>query len=348
MACNKSLGLDIGGANLKAADGCGRACSLPFALWREPHQLATRLSVLRSELDRISGRHAKWDVLAITMTGELCDCFTSRSEGVHAILEAVDRVFPDTSKLVWSSRGDFLTFDQARVRPLEVASANWLATAHLCSRFLSSGEDAIVIDIGSTTTDLTPIRGGTPVPFGRSDLERLRSSELIYRGIRRTPLMALAEHVFFQGRFTNIMAERFATTEDVYLVLGDLPERPHETETADGRPATRQFALQRLARMVGTDAGLHDEADLLDLARQFDAAMCRQLRNALWRVMARSLPGSKPKAFLCGSGEFLARRVVEESGLEFSEVVALSERFGPAVSECICAYAVAVLAEGTR
>src|SRR5581483_10934353 len=40
------LGLDIGGANLKAAHSTGQAASVPFALWRDPERLADQLHLL--------------------------------------------------------------------------------------------------------------------------------------------------------------------------------------------------------------------------------------------------------------------------------------------------------------
>ena len=71
---------------------------------------------------------------------------------------------------------------------------------------------------------------------------RLRSSELIYTGAKRTPLCALMDH--------ESMAEFFATTEDCYVLLGKLPEKPNARETADGRPMTQAYAHYRIARMI--------------------------------------------------------------------------------------------------
>src|SRR5438477_275211 len=81
------LGLDVGGANLKAAHTDGTARSRPFALWKEPAALAERLRSLRGEFPA-------FDRLAVTMTGELCDCFATRREGVRHILNAVAAVVP--------------------------------------------------------------------------------------------------------------------------------------------------------------------------------------------------------------------------------------------------------------
>src|SRR5687767_897273 len=77
------LGLDIGGANLKAAHTDGTALCRAFPLWRTPDRLA-------SELQRLLADLPAHDVLAVTMTGELCDCFATRAEGVAAILHSVE------------------------------------------------------------------------------------------------------------------------------------------------------------------------------------------------------------------------------------------------------------------
>src|SRR5262249_10334863 len=73
------LGLDIGGANLKAAHSGGNVRIQPFPLWKHPGELT---EVLRELVDSMPAA----DVLAVTMTGELCDCFDSKRQGVLAIL----------------------------------------------------------------------------------------------------------------------------------------------------------------------------------------------------------------------------------------------------------------------
>src|SRR4029453_7556119 len=98
------LGIDIGGANLKAATADGGALSVPFALWGEPQQLAKRLRVLV--------RQFAADHLAVTMTGELCDCFATKREGVRAILDSVVRAAPKRSIQVWSTCARFVTADK--------------------------------------------------------------------------------------------------------------------------------------------------------------------------------------------------------------------------------------------
>jgi probable H4MPT-linked C1 transfer pathway protein len=346
------IGLDIGGANLKAADGRGWARSVPFALWREPQNLARRLTKLLELAPpspeaslRASGIDSGRKV-ALTMTGELCDCFATKREGVEQILRSVLAVVEQRQVLVWSNGGEFLSVDQAIKRPLEVASANWLATAVYCANWLRQREDALLIDVGSTTTDLIPIRAGRPQPRGRTDLERLAADELVYRGMLRTPVAALAEFVSLRGRRVNLSAELFATTWDVYLLLGQLPEESDSTDTADGRPATIASAHARLARMVCADAEVLSLAEVTDIARQLDQGLRRQLRGALWRVRAHAGLDGPVTGILAGSGELLARAMLADAGFELAEVISLTERLGPQISCAICAHAVACLAGG--
>jgi probable H4MPT-linked C1 transfer pathway protein len=319
------LGLDIGGANLKAADPHGIARTVPFALWKQPGKLPHALRALLAALPPA-------DALAVTMTGELCDCFASKREGVNAILDAVLAVAQSSPVRVWSTQGRFLSPQQARQTPLEVASANWHALATFHARFVPQGT-GLLIDVGSTTTDLLPLRDGRPVPQGWTDPERLRSGELVYLGVRRTPLIGLMAGA----------AELFATVHDVFLVLGEAPEDPADSETADGRPATLSCAHARLARMLCGDLETTTEQERLDLAREVRWRLMMRLAFAI-EAVARRLPQMPGRVILSGSGEFLAREALyRQEAIPPGDLVSLANSANPAVSTAGCAHAVAML-----
>lgn len=322
------LGLDIGGANLKAAHSDGSARLTPFALWKQPERLADALRELVASLPPPA-------LVAATMTGELCDCYASKCQGVRAILQAIDAVRGRLPALVWRTDGRFAGLEDARAEPLSVAAANWVALATFAGRY-AEADVAVLLDVGSTTTDVVPLVKGMPVPVGRTDRERLASGELIYTGVRRTPVCAL-----LGGRGA---AEWFATTLDVYLLLGEIHERPEDCDTADGRPATLGAAHARLARMVGGDAeGLRVE-EAVELARRIAERQVRLIRAGVRRVLSR-LPTPLRAVILSGSGEFLARRVVAGvPTLQDANVVSLADRLGAERSASACAYALAMLA----
>jgi len=332
-----ALGLDIGGANLKAADSRGRTLCRPFPIWKEPDRLAMELQSMLAFFPDVTD-------LAVTMTAELADCFSTKAEGVARILEQTERAAAGRACRVWSTSGEFLDPAAACAHPMEVAAANWHALATWVGRHHTTS-NAVLMDIGTTTTDLIPIRGGRPVTRGRTDVERLLSGELCYSGIRRTPLCAVAPAVPFRGVPCPLAAELFATTLDLYLLCGDLPEAPDDRETANGQPATRQAAWDRIARQLCGDRDEVPWEAALDIARFLADVQQQQLSGALTRVL-KTLDAECVQVILSGSGAFLARRLADATEeLAKAERVALNERLSPGIAESACAYALAHLAQ---
>src|SRR5688572_21625103 len=154
------LALDIGGANIKAADGRGYAHAYPFALWREPSLLAQQVRTAISEAPPC-------DHLAVTMTGELADCFESKAAGVRFILEAVQTGSDNRHTRVYLVDGRFVTPPVALTMPQLVAASNWHALARFAGRY-AQAPAALVIDVGSTTCDIVPLENGKPRPLAGS------------------------------------------------------------------------------------------------------------------------------------------------------------------------------------
>ncbi len=329
------LGLDIGGANLKAADTRGWARTVPFALWRNPDGLAQALRELISQ----APAHER---LAVTMTGELCDCFRSKAEGVEKILAAVREVARKRDVAVYLCNGQFVSVPDAIEEPLLAAASNWRAIAELACRCVGE-RDAVLVDIGSTTTDVIPIESGRVASRGYTDTERLLSRELVYSGVGRTPVCALTQLLPLRDAMCPVAAELFSTTADVYVLLGDVCEDPAATWPADGRPLTADLSKERLARQVCADANSLSRDELIKMAAYVRAAQQSQL-GAAFKHVARSLAGGRPCFVTSGSGEFLAQAVVA-SEFQDCPVNSLADGYGQAVSQCAAAFAVAVLAK---
>jgi (4-(4-[2-(gamma-L-glutamylamino)ethyl]phenoxymethyl)furan-2-yl)methanamine synthase len=330
------IALDIGGANIKVAHGDGQARTVPFEVWKRPDELASVIAALAATLPRS-------DRVALTMTAELCDCYPTKSAGVNAILDAVDAGLPGRPVGVWGVDCEFHLVPEIRGQPSLAAAANWLALAILAARLIPD-HPGLLIDIGTTTTDLIALEGGSVAARGRSDTERLQNGELVYAGVRRTPVCALATELPLRGIPTGLAAEIFASTLDVYLTLGDVESNPADLSTADGRPATIEAARDRLARMVCADIDSVSAADALGLAQAADRCLIERLVQCALRS-CRPTIGRPTAAVVAGSGEFLARRlarlVIEPGG----SILSLKEAWGPVASSAGCAYALVELAK---
>ena len=238
---------------------------------------------------------------------------------------------------VYTVDGRFLTPLEARQSPLEVAAANWAATAR---QVATHYPDALLIDIGTTTTDIIPIVAGDVVAVGRTDPARLASGELVYSGVLRTPAEAMADHVVIGGEAVAVSAEGFALAGDVHVWRGDLDPADYSVPTPDGRPSTREFAGERLARVICADRELLDHAAVSALADSLASAQVARIARAIDRVHRRH--PSLRRAVVTGLGAFLGAAAARACGLE---VVTLAAELGDAAARCAPAVSVALLLE---
>lgn len=333
-------GWDIGGAHVKLAllDERGELLTVkqrPCPLWKGCDHLAAVLS----ELDQTHGladcRHA------VTMTGELADGFADREQGVRAIVATIGRHFGFDRIEVFAGPAGFIGgADVAPSDTLAIASANWLASVFWLADRLP---DALFIDIGSTTADLLLIENGRPRIEGYTDYQRLISGELLYTGVVRTSVMALASAAEFNGRQQGLMAEHFATTADIYRVTGDLREHHDQTESADGAEKTPQASARRLSRLTGYDFA---EADW-PLWRTFAEHLKGVQKQTVARAaLARLHHAARPPVWVgAGVGRFLIKEIAGEMGYayrDFSELLAVPNRHSSPLDAADCAPAVAL------
>lgn len=339
------LAFDVGGANIKAADGLGWTHAEPFPLWRQPADLPAALA-------RIAARRSPRRIVA-TMTGEIADCFPSRQVGVERIIDALTfaatAVSPPADLGIYLVDGSIASASAARARWHTAAAANWHAMARLTAAHAPTGR-ALAIDVGSTTTDIVMLQDGRPAPLARDDVGRMASGELVYTGVERTPVAAIVRSLpwpaaALPGRPRRpIAAERFADSRDVWLLLGELPEEPGCTDTPDGAPATRDAARARLARMLLADPGDFSAADAQAAAEWCAEAQTRLVARAVARVATSS--GSRPTSMVVsGHGGCLARRAIDRLGWNLP-VVSLPDVIGPGAARAAPAHALALIGRG--
>ena len=344
MPADFVLGWDIGGAHLKVAaiDRKGRVvkvAQLPCPLWLGPDLLDDAIAMALAQMPEAS-------LHAVTMTGELTDSFRNRAQGVKAILARFARRAPVERTYIYAGAAGFLTPKDARQKTDAVASANWAASAQVVANLLP---DALFLDIGSTTTDLIPIREGMLEVRGLSDADRLACEELVYTGVVRTPIMALANRIPFDGQWIPAMAEYFATTADVYRLTGELPEGADQLPAADNGGKTVRDSARRLARMIGRDLESASLAKWKQCAHDLAGLQLLQIRQACDRVLSRTIDQSPVVG--AGTGRFLAAKLAAHFGRpyrDFDSLIDVMPDTASRASNCAPAVAVALLVHGRK
>ncbi|MEY2689398.1 MAG: hypothetical protein RL375_3597 [Pseudomonadota bacterium] len=354
------IGWDVGGAHLKAAllrDGeLVDVAQWPCPLWLGQDRLSQAVAQARHRWPGVieQARHG------LTMTAEMVDLFPDRASGVAALAaqlaqELTGSATPPVDRLAWyagpadvgggemAATATWLCSRDTAAQWRRLASANYLATASLAAAVLGDG---VLVDIGSTTTDLIAFGGGSVLSLGQGDAGRLASGELVYQGVVRTPLIALAQRVPFGGQNVSVMNELFATSADVYRLTGELDDAHDQQPTADGAAKTPEATRQRLARLLGRDAADADPERWLDLARFWRERQLAELAQGLQRVAhASRLPGQAPLV-AAGCGAFLVAELARDLGrpaLSFgAEVLGLAPGHALTGWAQVCAPAVAV------
>lgn len=304
-------GWEVGGAHVKAARAAVRGGALrdrrlvvrPFALRPGLADLPEMLRALGDQLGVVDG-----DPMGVTMAADLSDAFRSRRDGVRHVLEAFRRAFPRSGPQALSVRGELVDIAEVLARPLDFVSTSWVASALLAARHV---RDGVLVDVGSTTTDIVPVRDGRLAAEGRSDTARLAAGELVATGVAGSDPSTLAGMVPLRGRWCRVAGERFTVMADVYLALARLPEAAYTCPTPDGRPKTREAALERLARLIGADREQLTEEELLKIAVYLAERHLRLLSDGLVQVLSRQQYGYGLPVVTAGAGAFLAAAAAE-------------------------------------
>ena len=282
------IGLDIGGVNTKAVwrDGDAlRTILRPYDVVRDREALT---AIVRDVMAELAGEPP--ELVALTMTAELSDAFRTKREGVGFVLDAVEAAVP-RRVLILTTAGALVTLAEARARPLDVAAANWMASALAVG---ARHPDALMLDVGSTTADVIPIAAGRVAAEGRTDLDRLLAGELVYTGALRTNLATIAPRVPIRERWCLVASEQFAISGDVHLILG--------------RAASVECARERVARLVCADMEQLEPAEVETIAAYLHTEQVRQIEAAVRRVSTDSA------VVALGVGAFLARAVAKRLG----------------------------------
>ncbi len=356
------LGIDIGGANLKVADGMSFAATYSFELWRHPETLLHRLRQLFAE-------SPPCDHVVATMTGELADCFENKAEGVAHIVEALEHAAAGRHLRFYATGGKFVTAQVAVQHPATVAASNWHGLARFASRYKAPSTDGILIDIGSTTTDIVPLVADAADICGSTDTQRLSTGSLVYTGVSRSPVCAVARSVPYRGSWLPVAQECFATMRDVYLVTGECAADDRDCATADGRPATKACARARLGRTICADEAEFHHKDAAALAMAVREQQVATIRAAINAMFDRIGAGDELTIVISGKGEFLARRALAANKAATAEahlsahdspgatpcldrthatIVSLHQELGAQISIAATAYAMATLAQEQR
>ncbi len=340
------VGWDIGGAHIKAAvldssDTISNVYQVPCPLWRGIEFLKKAIAEILKKIPEKSCSHV------ITMTGELVDLFENRDQGVAKIIQVMQDSITGSELKVYAGLEGFLAPGQInRSHYKAIASANWLASASLTADKIKTG---LFIDIGSTTTDILVLADHKVQAIGLTDYQRMISAELVYTGIIRTAVMAVAQSAYFKGQNMGLMAEYFATMADVFRLTGELNEAHDQTDTADGAEKNIPASAKRLSRMTGYEYSENDLPLWRQFAQNIKSQQKDKIKQACEKHLSRNYLSNGDLFIGAGVGRFLVKQIADDLGYPYLDFSALCEQkithSNINTADCAPAVSVALLSE---
>ncbi len=312
----KIAGFDIGGANTDVAvvdfDESGNIVAVETAFIYLP--MWTKKDMLTDALNNILGSNRdKIEAVGVSMTAELVDAYKTKKEGVLDIAQKSEATFAKKVPMGFIGLNGVMDISELRKDPMNAAAANWIATAPLAAKI---DANCILIDTGSTTTDIIPIKNGEECAMGRSDLERLKTGELVYSGTLRTNIAALVEKVPLDGLMMRVASELFAVTADIHMVLGNISKEEYTSDTMDGAGKSIEECMRRISRVVCADLDTLNPDEIIVIAEYVYSTQVERISEALLEVSVRN---NISNVVTTGLGmDIIGAKACEVAGLKYT------------------------------
>jgi probable H4MPT-linked C1 transfer pathway protein len=326
------MGLDIGGANTKAAllnlqdkkviESFSYIEYFPF--WEKTlKQFPEMLVRLKQHLiENNTFQLEDIEYYAITITAELSDAFQTKREGIHTILDALESVFGKYKLKFINNEAKFIDFDRVKANYSSISAANWASTALFLGKYIPQ---CILIDAGSTTIDIIPILDSVPVPQGNDDISRLINHELIYTGGLRATIPSITHHVPYKNKKIRVSFEKFALISDVHRILNNISEDEYINDTADNRSKSLENCYARLSRVICMDRETISTEDLDGIANFIYKKQLDIIKREIEAFMNNTSSNysqftQEPKFVITGlSADFLIRKALQDLG--FTDII---------------------------
>ena len=289
----KFLGIDIGGAHIKIV-GLNDEKKINFVdykkfyLWKEKKKITRIIQYINSISSKIT-------LCGITMTGELCDVFENRHLGAQFIFQNCENL--KMKKKFYTISKNIFT---KKLHTKNIISMNWHAVARFISKKI---KNAIIIDFGSTTTDISIIKDHKIKNQNFDDFSRLNNHELLYTGFTRTPIIGITDRLIFNKKKISIIPEFFSNTSDLYRIKKQLKKKIDIDETSDQRGKSIKLSKERLARNLGFDYNNKRSKLISSICNELIKIQLQKILNYINHNKLKFKLKTSTPLFVCGIGQ---------------------------------------------
>ena len=321
-------GVDIGGFHVKITQLTRTSNNIKinsaFIPFRQREELIEILTSLTTEPG-----------LAV-VTQTICGSrrhFSSVKEGTHNVIDMVGKICGEDKVRYPGLPCHLYTAEEAKKDYLKVAARNWVATSYLASPYLGLFEHGLVIDCGTTSTDIIPVIDSSPVTLGDNDqgYMRLRTNELLWSGLYFTLISQISNTVTLDGEEFRIKSSSRFLSFDIYVVLGlisaeDIAAKYYNW-LQEMRLVSYDSSIDKMLDLICADRDVLGVHDAQKIAAFLAEKQVENTENSIKKVLSATKKkyGHDMKiAGIAGAGkDIILRRALEN--LAFEEIIVIEK-----------------------
>ena len=306
------LGIDIGGAHIKIVglDQFQNICLIKYRkcyLWKNPKKLKQEVTFINSLSNN------KNILCGVTMTAELCDIFPDRLTGAKLILNECKKI---KFKTFLYSKSDKV-FEKLQSNNLSnLMSMNWHSIGKYLTHFV---KNALIIDLGSTTTDFICIKNGKIMNKAFNDFKRLSNGEILYTGLMRTPLFAIKKNVKYKSKNISIIPEYFSNTSDIYRINKKIKKEFDIDDETDFSDKNVIGSYKRIARSFGMDYHSKDKFFIKKLSENIMNEQLNTINKNTEKLLKKFNMKKKSLIILSGIGQEVLKKLFKNNKVKLLE-----------------------------
>jgi uncharacterized hydantoinase/oxoprolinase family protein len=205
-------------------------------------------------------------------------------EGLSFTIEQMLRVFPEDLIYVADFSGDLHPVTELEADdPFIFSATNFFGSGKIGTKLMEQG---MVIDTGSTSTDILAIKEGKITLMGPDNqvLKRHLVGEMNWLGVLATPLSLVSRYVPFKGRMVPISQGDFYII-DVFNML--YPEKIDFISKMYGRAAPDfSRSYYNITKSINLDPSFVSQKEALTMAQYLFTKVVNRLRDSLFLLLS--------------------------------------------------------------
>ncbi|BBE30071.1 hypothetical protein OSSY52_02120 [Tepiditoga spiralis] len=319
------LTLDIGGANLKYCIFSFQSNKIEIKEYDELNILNNNLNVfelfLKKEIFKITSKNSI-DKILFTQTASLI--YENNKEGVKKIASILKEVF----------KGEIFMFTPDRLINIEILDFerytecyNWAITRELCK-----DRKGIIIDMGSTSTDIIPI---LEKENNKNNIMRLIDGEVNYLGMVRTILQSVIKTVPYKNFDVPIIAEPILKTGDIFYYLDMIPYNKHLNYSSNIKFINKLEIENKICQLIASDKNFLSKEEINIIIKYIYEEIKNTIKFKINKIMKKNNLDNNITLFATGYGiNNILKEIYKE--MNFSEYITLEnllnvKKYTPAI-----------------